>query len=179
MKRIELFQSMIPFRNLPSIDGRNYSSTHFKKHRLLGIIFLGIECPYSRNSIPEINRISARFAEHMDIVAINPYSTSINPNESLTAMKDFVQKHNILFQFLKDENQVVAKAYGAQWTPEVFLFDKNHKLVYIGRLNDNPLNISSITRHDLTNALEELFRIKKVLMPITEPIGTPISWINY
>ena len=172
---ISLGQPVIPFSNLPSIDGKKFSYSDFKKHRLLVLIFLGITCPYSRNSLPEINRIYARFIEHMDLLAINPHDSIKNPYESLDAMKEFSRKNVLLFPFVKDEDQTVVRAYGAKWTPEVFLFDKNHKLVYKGRLNDNPLNIHEITRHDLTIALEELFRIKNVLLPVTNPLGSRID----
>ncbi len=41
------------------------------------------------------------------------------------------------FPYLYDETQAVAKAYNAACTPDIFLFDKDFKLVYRGQFDSS------------------------------------------
>ena len=78
--------------------------------------------------------------------------------------------------YLYDRSQESARAYGAQRTPEFFVFNRDRELVYTGRGTDSPRDASSITVNDLERALTEVTGGHPVSLPATEPIGCTIKW---
>ena len=80
------------------------------------------------------------------------------------------------FPYLHDEDQSVARAYGATRTPEVFLFDAQGALRYHGRVDDNYENPEAVQSHDLRNALEAVLSGKSPAIVETAPVGCTIKW---
>ena len=78
--------------------------------------------------------------------------------------------------YLYDENQEIAKKYGALKTPHFYVFDEERKLVYTGRGVDNPRDSSRITINNLEMALEELTSGKTISVSVTNPIGCNVKW---
>jgi hypothetical protein len=70
----------------------------------------------------------------------------------------------------------VAKAYGAQRTPHFFLLDAGRKVVYAGRMDDNPHDAKLATTHELRDAVDALLAGKRIRTPVTEPIGCNVKW---
>jgi hypothetical protein len=91
-------------------------------------------------------------------------------------MKIRAGEKNFNFPYLRDENQSVARAYGPERTPEVFVFDEKRILRYHGRIDDNVSDQNKIRRHYLRDALDLLLRGEKVLMEDTEPVGCSVKW---
>ena len=83
----------------------------------------------------------------------------------------------ILFHIWCDEQQKVAKAYGAACTPDFFLFDADKKLVYRGQFDSaRPGNNEAITGADLSAAIEQLIAGKPVSMEQRPSMGCNIKW---
>ena len=80
------------------------------------------------------------------------------------------------FPYLRDESQGIARAYGARFTPEIFVFDKDRELAYHGRIDDNYDDPDDVRRRDLRKALDEILAGKPVSVPDTEPIGCTVKW---
>ena len=60
-----------------------------------------------------------------------------------------------IFPYLYDETQAVAKAYRAACTPDLYLFDKEQRLVYRGQFDDSrPGNGVPVTGKDVRAALD-------------------------
>ena len=78
--------------------------------------------------------------------------------------------------YLYDETQNTALDYGALKTPHFFVFNDSWRLIYTGRNTDNPRDTGQKTTNDLSNALEEAIKGKKISVPITNPIGCNIKW---
>ncbi|MGD2175166.1 MAG: hypothetical protein PVJ27_07170, partial [Candidatus Brocadiaceae bacterium] len=70
----------------------------------------------------------------------------------------------------------VATAYGAVRTPHVFLLDQDRKVVYEGRIDDNPHDPEAVGRHDLREALDEVLTGRAVSVPSTKAIGCTVKW---
>jgi hypothetical protein len=92
-------------------------------------------------------------------------------------MKDEVKTAGYIFPYLYDETQAVAKAYRAACTPDIYLFDKNRKLVYRGQFDDSrPGNGIPVTGKDLRAALDAALAEKPVSPNQKASMGCNIKW---
>ena len=98
------------------------------------------------------------------------------PEDSFQHMIERSRELHLPYPYLHDETQAVAKAYDAQCTPEIFVFDAAKKLCYHGRVDDNYQDESSIKAHDLRDALEAVLAGEKPGNPMTPCIGCSIKW---
>lgn len=80
------------------------------------------------------------------------------------------------YAYLHDASQTVAHAYGAKRTPEFFLFNAAHQLVYQGRMDDSPRNPNDVSTHDLAQAIEAMLSGEQPAMDYTESIGCSVKW---
>ena len=92
-------------------------------------------------------------------------------------MKKHASERKFNFTYLHDEDQAVAKLYGGECTPHFFVFDKERKLQYQGRLDDNWRNPEEVKQHDLKNAITALLEGKQVPVQVTSAMGCSIKWL--
>lgn len=136
---------------LPGLDGKTVRLSGFDEP-LLAVVFMCNHCPYVKGAVAEIVALARGFSGQVAFVGINPNDYSRYPEDSPEAMRVFAEQHGIPFPYLLDESQEVARAYQAQRTPEVFLFDRQRKLRYHGRVNDTPKNPETVTEHTLPSS---------------------------
>jgi alkyl hydroperoxide reductase subunit AhpC len=110
------------------------------------------------------------------LIAINANDDKRYPEDSFENMKVRARNKGFNFFFLRDENQNVARQYGAERTPEVFVFDKERILRYHGRIDDNVYEPSQVRKHYLRDALNALLKGKNVPVEETEAVGCTIKW---
>lgn len=164
-----------PDFNLIGIDGKLYSLNDFNSKTLL-IIFISNHCPFVKARIRDIIDLQNKFNnDELRIIGIN----SNDPNyegEGFDNMKKFSKEYNIPFPYLLDETQEIAKKYGAVCTPDPYLFDKEKKLVFHGKINDgdNPEKVS--TRAIMRENIEKLLKDEKILNDFDPSIGCSIKW---
>jgi hypothetical protein len=91
-------------------------------------------------------------------------------------MKERAREKKFNFPYLRDETQEVARAYGAERTPEVFLFDKGLTLQYRGAIDDNYDNPSAVKEHYLRGALDAMLSGKPLSTSETKPVGCTVKW---
>ena len=71
----------------------------------------------------------------------------------------------------------MARAYRAACTPDFYLFDREHRLVYRGQFDDSrPGNGLPVTGRDLRAALDAVLAGKAVAPDQTPSIGCNIKW---
>ena len=166
-----------PDFNLPGTDGKAYSLDSFKGKKTLVIVFMCNHCPYVQGSIERIKTIQDDYGvKGVQVIGINSNDEINYPEDSFGKMVEYSksQKHN--FPYLRDEDQRVANAYGAQCTPECFVFDGHRKLRYHGRIDNSPKDSSMVQTTDLRNAIEALIHNQKVAVELTPAIGCSIKW---
>src|SRR3989344_3126476 len=153
---IPVGSNIIPF-DLPATDGKNYSVDSFTDARALIVAFLCNHCPYAKAAWPLLIKLAEEVKDRdVAFVAINPNDENQYPEDSFEEMKKRVSDWQINFPYLRDESQKIARAYKAACTPDVFVYDKDRKLYYHGRINDNWQNPKEVKRADLKNALDNL-----------------------
>ena len=156
-----------PFR-LHDFRGRAYAQSEVNTPTTI-VAFLGTECPLAKLYAVRLNELARQFEGQLTILGINS-----NRQDSITEMAAFSRRHGLQYPMLKDVGAKLADQLGAQRTPEVFLLDRNRRICYRGRIDDQygvGYARNAPTRHDLQVALEELLDGKEVSMPRTEPVG--------
>lgn len=160
--------SEMPSFALPGTDEETHSSEDFDG--ITVIAFWCNHCPYVKAADPEFQELADEY-DDVTFVAINSNDAENYPEDSFDAMKD--TDHNYIY--LYDESQEVAKEFGAECTPHVFVF-KDRELVYQGRVNDAGQDASSVSMHDLKNTLDDLRAGEDVQEPLTSAMGCSIKW---
>jgi hypothetical protein len=110
------------------------------------------------------------------VIAINPNDATAYPDDSFERMKQRAAKRGFNYLYLRDELQLAARSYGAEYTPEVYLLDGTYTLRYNGRIDDNWQNPKEVKVHDLRQALDELLAGKPVSNPLSHAIGCSVKW---
>ncbi len=167
--------SPAPGFNLPGVDGKTYSLHSMEDKQALVVIFSCNHCPYVQAYEGRIKKIQEDY-KGVVIVAINSNEDVNYPDDSFENMKKRAAEQKFNFLYLRDEDQSVARAYDATHTPEIFLFDKERKLVFHGKIDDNWQEPNKVQNHYLRNALDELLAGKEISVPETFTIGCTIKW---
>jgi peroxiredoxin len=166
-----------PNFNLPATDGKHYTLADFDSARFLVIFFTCNHCPYVLGSDEYTRELALKFTPlGVRFVGINSNSVGTVPADSLEHMVARMQEQQFPWVYLRDEDQSVARAYGALRTPHFFLFDEIGKLLYTGRSIDSPRDPSKAKAFDLERAIIEALAGEPISKPLTNPIGCNVKW---
>jgi peroxiredoxin len=164
-----------PF-DLPGVDGRTHSLGDYADAPILAIVWSCNHCPYVQGWEGRMKAIQRDYADRgFRLVAINSNDTDRYPADSFDEMKARAEGEDFNFDYLYDEDQSVAHAYGPERTPEVYLFDERRRLVYHGAIDDNR-DEESVTRHHLREAIDALLEGRDPSVRETPPVGCSIKW---
>ena len=166
-----------PAFTLPGVDGQTWSLESFREAEILVVIFTCNHCPYAKACEDRLIALQADYAARgVRLVAINPNDDRKYAEDSFEAMQVRAREKGFNFPYLRDASQAVARAYDAVCTPDIFVFDRERRLAYNGRLDDHWKDASAVTRQDLRLVLDAL--LSGQVLPI-EPIasmGCSIKW---
>lgn len=166
-----------PAFRLPNIDGSAVALEDFRGSPLV-VIFMCNHCPFVKHVAPELVRLHADYAaKGIRFVGISSNDVEKYPDDSPEAMKAEAKQQGYAFPYLFDATQEVAKAYQAACTPDFYVFDAEHRLVYRGQLDDSrPNNGKPLNGADLRNALDHLLAGKPLPELQRPSIGCNIKW---
>lgn len=171
-----------PDFSLPDTNGgKTVSRADFKGKPLL-VMFICNHCPFVKHIRTELSRLGRDYRGRVGMVAISSNDAEKYPDDSPAKMTDEAKAAGYTFPYLYDESQAVAKAYHAACTPDFFLFDKNHRLVYRGQLDDSrpsgrgPGGDLPVTGKDLRAAMDATLAGKAVPGEQKPSIGCNIKW---
>jgi len=175
---LELGQKAPDF-DLPGVDGKRHNLTEFKTSPILIVLFSCNHCPYVIGSEERILKLYSDYApKGVAMIAINSNETVGHPADSMEHMIQRAKDKNYRFPYVRDDSQEIALAYGALRTPHYYVFDKDRKLRYTGRMDDNPRNPGKETTHELRDALDDLLAGRQPRVAVTNPIGCNVKWMG-
>jgi hypothetical protein len=157
------------------LDGKAFDFWKQVQTRLTVVVFTRSDCPISNRFAPEIRRL---YDKHQP-QGVDFYLVYIDPRET----PDRIRRHLTEFAYpcsaLHDPRHALVQHCNATRTPEAALFNRDGKLVYVGRINDLYLDLGSPraapTTHDLDSAIESTVAGRPVAAPRTEAVGCPIA----
>ncbi len=169
--------SAAPDFSLPATDGQIVGRADFAGKPML-VMFICNHCPYVKHLSQHLAGLCQEYQQKgVGIVGINANDADNYPEDSPARMADEVRNIGYTFPYLHDETQQVARAYHAACTPDFFLYDRQHKLVYRGQYDaSRPGNGKPITGADLRTALNAVLAGQPVPTDQKASIGCNIKW---
>lgn len=139
------------WRDLPGTDGINHSLADMRQEFVV-VVFTCNSCPVARDYEDRIIAFAKKHTDRVGLVAIN---VNRIPEDSPAKMKARAEEKGYPFPYLFDESQKIARAYGAVFTPEFFVLDRERKVVYMGGMDDNsnPAEVKQTFLDDAVSAL--------------------------
>jgi peroxiredoxin len=166
-----------PDFKLLNTDGEFYSLASFSDAEILIVVFTCNHCPYAIASEDRLIALQNEYQRFkVQFVLINPNDTDRFQEDSYENMKKRAEKKNFPFPYLWDQTQEVARAYDAACTPDVFVFERNRKLIYNGRIDDNWKEPEKVLRHDLRTVIEDVLAERQVTIDVFASMGCSIKW---
>lgn len=160
---------------LPGTDGHQHAYGNDGENATV-VIFTCNHCPYALAWEDRLLAVGREYAHHaVRFLAINPNDAEQKPADSFENMKLHVTEKEWSFPYLRDESQDVARAYGAQTTPDVFVFDADDRLVYRGA-PDADYEDESLNAQWLRDALDAVVAGNTPATQQTESVGCSVKW---
>jgi thioredoxin-related protein len=159
---------------MKNTDGRDVTIDELRKDKKgTLIVFSCNTCPYAKawkERIVEIGKDATK--KGMAVVMINSNDSSKNEKDGI----EFMKLEMIPFPYVVDGTSSVAKAFGAEKTPDVFLFDNGGKLIYKGAIDDNADDANAVKKPYLKNAINKYFAGEKITEAETKSVGCGIKF---
>jgi len=163
---------------LPDVDGKTVKLADFKGSAGLLVVFMCNHCPFVIHLADALAAFGEEYqAKGLAVVGISANDADKYPADSHDKMALEAEARGYTFPYLYDETQDVAKAYRAACTPDFFLFDADHKLVYRGQFDSSrPDSGVKPTGDDLRAACDAVLAGKKPSEKQLPSIGCNIKW---
>lgn len=166
-----------PDFNLPGVDGKRWTLEDVAGPKGTLVMFICNHCPYVQ-AIRERLVADVRELKTLGINAIAIQSNDIMsyPDDGFQRMKEVAAEFDFSFPYVLDENQQVAKAYGAICTPDFFGFNARLELQYRGRFDASRKETVSSSTRDLFHAMQQIAETGSGPKAQIASIGCSIKW---
>jgi peroxiredoxin len=170
--------TVMPAFSLPdTISGRTLDSSALAGKPSV-VIFICNHCPFVKHiraGLADFGRYCR--SKGVPMVAISANDVASYPDDAPEAMAREAASAGYIFPYLYDESQAVAKAFDAQCTPDLFIFDRDGKLAYRGQFDDaRPSNPIPVTGRDARAAVDALLAGQHPAPDQKASIGCSIKW---
>ncbi|MBF0610861.1 MAG: thioredoxin family protein [Magnetococcales bacterium] len=164
---------------LPGVSGSIHTLADYQQAPAMVVVFWCNHCPYVQaleqrviDLAKEMNTLGVRF------IAVSSNDTKSYPEDSFPNMKKRAKEKKYTFDYLFDEKQTMARAYGAVCTPDFFVYDQERKLRYRGRLDDSPRNPAGVRKQELKEAILAVLNGRPVPTPQNPSMGCSLKWLG-
>ncbi|MFT5504668.1 MAG: peroxiredoxin [Gammaproteobacteria bacterium] len=159
------------------VSGRSVALNDLADKPLL-VVFSCNHCPYVIHILESFSAY-ANSAQHqgLSVVMINANDVDNYPDDSPEKMIELSAQYGFEFPYLYDESQSIARAYQAACTPDFYLFNQQHKLVYRGQYDaSRPGNNEAVSGIDLKVACAEMLAGNPLMTSQLPSVGCNIKW---
>jgi peroxiredoxin len=162
---------------LPDTHGETVCLERFAGKPLL-VAFIANHCPYARHVLPHLLSLMREAqGRGVEAVAISANDPQQHPDDAPPRMAELAQQMGFTVPYLYDAAQQTATAYRAACTPDLFLYDREHRLYYRGRFDDSrPDNDVPVTGEPLRSAIDLLLLGEEAPQPQKPSVGCNIKW---
>jgi peroxiredoxin len=174
-KKVSVGEKAPDFSGLPAVANGQDTSVSLGdiKEDIVVVVFLANHCPvvkmYEDRVIDLVNSYKDKSVKVVGI------SVSSMAGDKLPGIKDYMAEHKSNYVYGYDESQEVGRAYGATNTPQFFVLDKERKIRYTGRLDDNRSE-ASVTKTYVKDAVNALLAGKEITETETKADGCGIQY---
>jgi peroxiredoxin len=163
------------FSGLPAIQNGEQVSVSLTdiKEDVVVVVFLANHCPVVQAYEDRIIEFTNDYKnKNVKVVGIAVSQQSV---DKLPGIKDYMKEHKSNYVYAYDESQSTGRDYGATNTPQFFVLDKERKIRYIGKMDDNPTE-SKATKNYLRDAVNAVLKGENPEVDETRPYGCGIGY---
>ena len=161
---------------MKDISGQEVSLKQAFKENGLLVMFSCNTCPAVKANQDRTREISKYALEkNVGVILLNSNEGQRGDEDSFEEMKDYAKDQGYNWSYVVDQKSVLADAFGANRTPECFLFNKQESLVYHGAIDDNPQDQENVKRAHLKEAINEMLNGKELTVKTSKSVGCGIK----
>lgn len=164
---------------MEDISGRNLSLNEVKGDNGLLVIFSCNTCPWVikwEDRYPLVQELAT--VNDIGIILLNPNEDYRDKGDGMEDMILHAEKAGYNLPYVLDKNHRVADAFGASRTPQVYLFNAEDKLIYVGAIDDNANSAADVEEFYLEDAIEQLSAGQAITRSSTKSIGCTIKRLS-
>ena len=161
---------------MKDISGKEISLKDAAKKNGLLVMFSCNTCPYvikNQGRTTEVGNYA--LTKEIGFILVNANEGNRSGADSYAEMQQYAKKQGYKWDYVVDENSVLADAFGAKRTPECYLFNSEGKLVYHGAIDDNPTDESAVNRKHLKDAMDQLLKGEEISVKTSRSVGCGIK----
>lgn len=166
--------------SLKNLNGEMVSLSKFEDAKGFIVVFTCNTCPVSKKYEQRIIDLHDKFnAKGYPVIAINSNDRNVSPGDSYEEMKELAGSKGYKFEYLYDDSQDIARAYGATNTPHVYVLSKQNddlRIEYVGAIDNNADDGSKASKHYVQDAVNALLKGDQVPVAGTKAVGCGIKW---
>jgi peroxiredoxin len=170
----------IPDISLKNLKGDMVSFSQYKDAKGFIVVFSCNTCPVVKKYQQRIIDLNDQFSgKGYPVIAINSNDKSVSPGDSYEDMKSLAKSKGFAFEYLYDENQEIARLWGATNTPHVYVLSKKEgKLIveYVGAIDNNSDEPDKADKKYVVNAVNALLKKEQIAVTSTKAVGCSIKW---
>ena len=169
-------QLPLPNHKMEDITGKKISFNDVAGKNGLLVLFASNTCPgvlRQKNSILVLSTFLSK--KGIGMVALNSNEAFRERGDNLKEMLKYANKVNYEFPYVVDHKHIIADEFGATHTPQVYLFDKDLRLIYTGNLNGNSKNTIELSNSNIQSIVENMLSGNLVEIPYIKPKGCTIK----
>lgn len=161
---------------LKDISGKMVSMKEAARQNGVLVMFSCNTCPYVIKNQQRTLEV-AQYAEknNVGVIILNSNEAQRDDDDSYEAMKAYAKEQGYKWHYVVDANNEVADAFGANRTPECFLFNKDLTLMYHGAIDDNPADAGNVSRAHLKAAVDDMLAGREVQVKESRSVGCAIK----
>jgi peroxiredoxin len=162
------------FKDLEGVDGKKYALEDFKAKDLVVIVIMSVNCPVSQDYEDRVVAFTKKYAADKDSkVAVVGISVSKEEEDDLTKMKERAKKKGFNFTLVQDLTQKIGRDLGATVTPQIFVLNKERKVIYMGAMDDDQFEPKV---NYLDQAIDAALKGETPKIRETRPIGCSVEY---
>ena len=167
-----------PDFEIPGIDKEVYHlGSYRKKYRAIAVVFMGKIGQVVDLYIKRLKQIQTDFgSQDFTLMGIDSNYRTEPIAESMDMMRQYSEKNQLNFPYLRDSTQDVANSFKAKVIPTVYLLDSDAVIRYQGRIDDCAESVEKVSNHYLRDSIASMLSGKKIPKDYIEPVGDEITW---
>ena len=176
-KQLSIGDAAPEWNGLEGTDGQKYSLVDMADKEVVVVCFTCNTCPYAVDYEDRLIALAKKFAAEGGkcfLVAIN---ANLVKDDLLPAMQERAKSKGFNFPYLHDATQQVARSYGATFTPEFVVLDKQRKVVYLGAMDDSP-DGKNVTKKYIEDAVAAAQAGKQSEVTETPAVGCAVRYVR-
>ena len=165
-----------PDLKMKDVSGKEISLQEARTDKGLLVMFSCNTCPYViKNQSRAYEVCKYALGSGLGVAVLNSNEAQRSADDSYDEMKAYAKDQGYGWYYMVDQNSSLADAFGANRTPECYLFDGSDKLVYHGAIDDNPNDAGAVSRKHLRVAIDEVLGGKEVTLKQSRSVGCGIK----